>query len=128
MAANYRTATPLDVQNGDIILTDGYRGVASNVRHYRPEEFGMCPQFEGEMIARYTLNSAPGDGYLGLPLGFGGGCFGGNQRASVAILVKVDILEACERVANEDALAALDAAARVSENPEVRRAYWGEGN
>ncbi len=88
MAANYRTATPLDVQNGDIILTDGYRGVASNVRHYRPEEFGMCPQFEGEMIARYTLNSAPGDGYLGLPLGFGGGCVSRIHTAPAAAIRK----------------------------------------
>lgn len=71
-----KTASALDVKDGDIIRTSGYRCRVSNVQHI---------EHNGEKIARYTLHSAPLSGERKLPPGFEGMRSGGNALAGVYI-------------------------------------------
>lgn len=80
----YEWATAMDVKEGDIVISQGYRCRASNVKHYRADEGGMAGDLP---YARYTLHSEPDKDYPNrLPGGYEGGCYGGNKRVGVGIL------------------------------------------
>lgn len=74
----FRQRTPPDVKENDIIATQGFRCVATQVSHYEEN---------GKTVARYTLHSAPSERMPHeLPHGYEGMRSGGNDLASVWIL------------------------------------------
>lgn len=116
---SYRSATALDVRAGDTIVVHGYRATASDITH---------TEVDGHRIARYTLTSAPGDGYAGLPPGFDGMRSGGNHLARVAIRVAILLLlastaQAVEVVSTTDDWVSHGRAAVVAPNLVITAAH-----
>lgn len=71
----YKTVSALEVKEGDIVYTNGFRCVVSNV-------------IQENGVARYTLNSAPSRVHnQRLPRTYEGMRSGGNELAKVAVEV-----------------------------------------
>lgn len=95
--------TALDVRDGDIIATQGFRCRVSGVRHIECDpDGGMIglwhEESTGERVARYTLHSEPNAEYpRPLPTGYEGMNSGGNRRAGVTIFQPAfDVVPASE--------------------------------
>lgn len=86
-AAKTVTITALEVVEGDIVISMGYRCRASNVRHIAEDAFVVDAHAKRNgPVARYTLTSEPSDQRPDrLPPGYEGYTSGGNKLFTVCV-------------------------------------------